>query len=183
MCSPRKSNEKFSIFTFYESKQMSLTQDLRWSLGRSIALQLQRQTDLLLCTINCFLQWDHLPNMAIGDLAFYYTLYIYHESNRLFTLHTQQNSYSSSHYMWTVTTWWRPLWRCSHPHCSRGIARGGLGAWAPSQKSSPPWAPQWNDTLYRGLWRATILSLGQAPQLLSLLLHLHFKKSGYALAL
>ena len=76
MCSPRKSNENFSIFTFYESKQMSLTQDLRWSLGRSIALQLQRQTDLLLCTINCFLQWDHLPNMAVGDLAFYYTLYL-----------------------------------------------------------------------------------------------------------
>ena len=55
---------------------MSLTQDLRWSLGRSIALQLQRQTDLLLCTINCFLQWDHLPKMAVGDLAFYYTLYL-----------------------------------------------------------------------------------------------------------
>ena len=77
MCSPRKSNKKFLIFTFYESKQMSLTQDLRWSLGRSIALQLQRQTDLLLCTINCFLQWDHLPNMAVGDLAFYYTLYLW----------------------------------------------------------------------------------------------------------
>ena len=77
MCSSRKSNENFSIFTFYESKQMSLTQDLRWSLGRSIALQLQRQTDLLLCTINCFLQWDHLPNMAVGDLAFYYTLYLW----------------------------------------------------------------------------------------------------------
>ena len=77
MCSPRKSNDHFSIFTFYESKQMSLTQDLRWSLGRSIALQLQRQTDLLLCTINCFLQWDHLPDMAVGDLAFYYTLYLW----------------------------------------------------------------------------------------------------------
>ena len=69
-----KINENFSIFTFYESKQMSLTQDLRWSLGWSIALQLQRQTDLLLCTINCFLQWDHLPNMAVGDLAFYYSV-------------------------------------------------------------------------------------------------------------
>ena len=56
---------------------MSLTQDLSWSLGRSIALQLQRQTDLLHCTINCFLQWDHLPNMAVGDLAFYYTLYLW----------------------------------------------------------------------------------------------------------
>ena len=71
-----KIKRKCSIFTFYESKQMSLTQDLRWSLGRSIALQLQRQTDLILCTIDCFLQWDHLPNMAVGDLAFYYTLYL-----------------------------------------------------------------------------------------------------------
>ena len=41
-CVHPKINENFSIFTFYESKQMSLTQDLRWSLGRSIAL-LQRQ--------------------------------------------------------------------------------------------------------------------------------------------
>ena len=32
MCSPRKSNENFSIFTFYESKQTSLPQDLKWSL-------------------------------------------------------------------------------------------------------------------------------------------------------
>ena len=72
-----KIKRKFLIFTFYESKQMSLTQDLRWSLGRSIPLQLQRQTDLLLCTINCFLQWDHPPNMAVGDLAFYYTLYLW----------------------------------------------------------------------------------------------------------
>ena len=66
----------FSIFTFYESRQISLTQDLNWSLGRSIALQLQRQTDLLLRTINYFLQWDILLNMAVGDLAFYYTLYL-----------------------------------------------------------------------------------------------------------
>ena len=29
---------------------------------------------IVLCTINCFLQWDHLPNMAVGDLAFYYTM-------------------------------------------------------------------------------------------------------------
>ena len=25
----------------------------------------------------CFLQWDHLPNMAVGDLAFSYTLYLW----------------------------------------------------------------------------------------------------------
>ena len=24
----------------------------------------------------CFLHWSHLPNMAVGDLAFYYTLYL-----------------------------------------------------------------------------------------------------------
>ena len=78
MCSPRKSDKNFLIFTFYESKQMLLTQDLSWSLGRSTALlvQLQRQTDLLLCTTNCFLQWDRLQNMAVRDLAFYYTLYL-----------------------------------------------------------------------------------------------------------
>ena len=93
MCSPRKSNENFSIFTFYESKQMSLTQDLRWSLGRSIALQLQCQTDLLLCTINCFLQWDHLPNMAVGNLAFYYTLYLWGKSCSMYT----------SRFPWPVT--------------------------------------------------------------------------------
>ena len=25
----------------------------------------------------CFLNWAHLPNMAIGDLAFYYTIYVW----------------------------------------------------------------------------------------------------------
>ena len=54
------------------SHRVSLTQNLSWSLGRSIALQLQHQTDLLLCTIVCFPQWDRLQNMAVGDLAFYY---------------------------------------------------------------------------------------------------------------
>ena len=38
MCSTRNSDEKFSNFTFYESKQMSLTQDLKWSLEQSGAL-------------------------------------------------------------------------------------------------------------------------------------------------
>ena len=58
-----------NFFDFY-ILQMSLTQDK----GQSIALQ--RQIDLLLCTINCFLQWDRLQNVAVGDLAFY-LLYIY----------------------------------------------------------------------------------------------------------
>ena len=74
---PKITRKFFDFFSFFESKQMSLTQDLSWSLGRSIALQLQRQIDLLLCTINCFLQWDRLQNMVVGDLAFYYTLYLW----------------------------------------------------------------------------------------------------------
>ena len=46
---------------------------------------------------------------------------------------------------------------------ARSVARvGGLSPL--SQKSSPPLAPPpWNDTLYRGLWRAAILSPGQPP--------------------
>ena len=74
MYSPRKSDENFSIFTFYESKQMSLTEDLRWSLEQSIALQLQRQTNLLLCTINYSRSepWARPQNMAVSDQAFYY---------------------------------------------------------------------------------------------------------------
>ena len=62
-----------NFFDFY-ILQMLLTQDFNWSLGQSIALQ--RQIDLLLCTITCFLQWDRLQNVAVGDLAFY-LLYIY----------------------------------------------------------------------------------------------------------
>ena len=77
-CVHSENQTKFFWFLhFYESKQISLTQDLRWSLEQSIAQQLQRQTDLLLCTINCFPQWAHLQNMAVGDLAFYYTLYLW----------------------------------------------------------------------------------------------------------
>ena len=77
MCSSPKIRWKFLIFTFYETKQMSLTQDLRWSLEWSIALQLQSQTNLFLCTVNCFPQWAHPQNMAVGDLTFYYTLYLW----------------------------------------------------------------------------------------------------------
>ena len=135
MCSPRKSNENFLIFTFYESKQMSLTQDLRWSLGRSIALQLQRQTDLLLCTINCFLQWDHLPNMAVGDLAFYYTLYLC----LFYTLILDQISrnlerlFLSTFYIQHIPTWWCPhfLQFISPPSCITGNQ--------PTEKRKPGW--------------------------------------------
>ena len=123
---PENQTKIFSIFTFYESKQMSLTQDLRWSLGRSIALQLQRQTDLLLCTINCFLQWDHLPNMALrwSSLLLYsismvcsdYCLHILIPLTGYVGLVTQYRcGYCKSQYLWghyeatldtTVTKGW-----------------------------------------------------------------------------
>ena len=48
---------------------------------------------------------------------------------------------------------------------SRRVAGGG-GAWGlePSPVRSPvPMRPKWNNTLYRGLWRAIILSPGQPP--------------------
>ena len=49
----------------------------------------------------------------------------------------------------------------------RGIAGGGQGAWAPSQKPSPPPLEplKWNETLYRSLWRAAILSFLLPPHL------------------
>ena len=68
---------------------------------------------------------------------------------------------------------------------SSGVARGGAGgATAPSgRNSAPPLAPpKWNYTLYRGLWRAAILSPGQPPLLTPQppLPPPHFEKSGYA---
>ena len=72
---------KWKFFDFYilwiKTNVAYTRLEMMARLGRSIALQLQRQTHLLLCTINCFLQWDHLPNMAVSDLAFYYTLYLW----------------------------------------------------------------------------------------------------------
>ena len=82
MCSPRKSDKNFFDFKIF-MYQNKCRFNLKWSLEQSSALQLQRQTDLLLCTINfyCFIQWVHPQNMAIGDLAFYYTLYLWFWQN------------------------------------------------------------------------------------------------------
>ena len=65
---------------------MLLTQDLKWLLEQSSALQLHHQTDLLLCTINCFLRWARPQNMAVGDLDFYYSLYLYELASNQDTL-------------------------------------------------------------------------------------------------
>ena len=39
----------------------------------------------------------------------------------------------------------------------------GWGLESPQSQTHPPWAPKWNDTFYRGLWRAANLSPGQHP--------------------
>ena len=82
-----KIRRKFLDFHFYKWKQMSLSQNLKWSLEWRSALQLQRQTDLLLCTTNFFLRWAHPQNMAVGNLDFHHTLY----------LRTEQNCYQGSY--------------------------------------------------------------------------------------
>ena len=46
----------------------------RTTLCSTSIVLVQRQTDLLLCTVNCFPQWALPQNMAVSDLAFYHTL-------------------------------------------------------------------------------------------------------------
>ena len=66
---PKNQTKVFWFLHFYESNQMSHTQ-LTYRL-------VHHQTDLLLCTINCFIQWAHPQNMAVGDLTFFnHTLYL-----------------------------------------------------------------------------------------------------------
>ena len=43
-----------------------------------------------------------------------------------------------------------------------GVARG-QGEWLPPGRNSAPLPPKWNYILYRGLWRAAILSSSQPP--------------------
>ena len=78
--SPRKSDEKFSIFTFSWIKTTVAYTRLeviaRTRYCTTSYRLVQRQTDLLLCTINCFLRWACPQNMAVGNLQFYYTLYL-----------------------------------------------------------------------------------------------------------
>ena len=80
MCSPRKSDENFSILTFLWIKTNVAYTRLQVITTQCSALQVEFITGVkLICYFvlyYCFLQWDHLPNMAVGDLAFYYTLYL-----------------------------------------------------------------------------------------------------------
>ena len=66
---------------FYESKQTSLTQDLEVIGKQRSALQVEFITSVkLICYFvlyYCFLHWAHPPNMAVSDLDFHYTLYLW----------------------------------------------------------------------------------------------------------
>ena len=81
MCSPRKSDENFSILTFLWIKTNVAYTRLEVIAKQRSALQVEFITGVkLICYFvlcYCFLHWSHLPNMAVGDLAFYYTLYLW----------------------------------------------------------------------------------------------------------
>ena len=86
-----KIRRKFFILTFLWIKTNVAYTRLEVIAKQRSALQVEFITGVkLICYFvlyYCFLQWDHLPNMAVGDLAFYYTLYLCVEPIRL----TQRN--------------------------------------------------------------------------------------------
>ena len=55
---------------------MSLTQDLKWLLEQSSALQVSFSTASNWFVTLYFPQWDMPKNMAVSNLAFCYTLYL-----------------------------------------------------------------------------------------------------------
>ena len=75
MCSPRKSDENFSISIFVWIKTNVAYTRLEVIAKQRSALQVEFITGVkLICYFvlcYCFLHWAHLPNMAVGDLAFY----------------------------------------------------------------------------------------------------------------
>ena len=77
MCSPRKSNENFSILTFLGIKTNISYTRLEVIAKQCSALQAEFITGVkLICyfVLNyCFLHWAHPSNMSIGDLD---TLYL-----------------------------------------------------------------------------------------------------------
>ena len=76
-----KIRRKFLILTFLWIKTNVAYTRLEVIAKQRSALQVEFITGVkLICYFVlycCFLQWDHLPNMAVGDLAFYYTLYLW----------------------------------------------------------------------------------------------------------
>ena len=74
-------DEIFSILTFSSIKINVAYTRLEVIAKHRSALQVEFITGVkLICYFvlyYCFLHWDHLPNMAVGDLAFYCTLYLW----------------------------------------------------------------------------------------------------------
>ena len=83
-----KIRRKFLILTFLWIKTNVAYTRLEVIAKQRSALQVEFITGVkLICYFvlyYCFLQWDHLPNMVVGDLAFYYTLYLWTKHVRLF---------------------------------------------------------------------------------------------------
>ena len=81
---PQNKTKYFLILTFLWIKTNVACTTLEVIAKQYSALQVEFITGVkLICNFvlyYCFLHWAHLPNMAVGDLAFYYTLYlcIYH---------------------------------------------------------------------------------------------------------
>ena len=91
-----KIRRKFLILTFLWIKTSVAYTRLEVIAKQRSALQVEFITGVkLICYFVlyfCFLQWDHLPNMAVGDLAFYYTLYIYDQTKTVKEVFSDSNN-------------------------------------------------------------------------------------------
>ena len=78
---PQKSDKKFLILIFLWIKTNVAYTRLEVIAKQRSALQVQFITSVkLICYFvlyYCFLHWAHPPNMAVSDLDFYYTLYLW----------------------------------------------------------------------------------------------------------
>ena len=113
-----KIRRKFLILTFLWIKTNVAYTRLEVIAKQRSALQVEFITGVqLICYFvlyYCFLQWDHLPNMAVGDLAFYYTLYLWRNGHSLYDLKltSDVNMYHNRPFQmraWSCITSY-PLW-------------------------------------------------------------------------
>ena len=78
---PENQMKNFSILTFLWIKTNVAYTSLEVIATQHSVLQVEFITGVqLICYFILyyyFLHWSHLPNMAVGDLAFYYTLYLW----------------------------------------------------------------------------------------------------------
>ena len=76
---PKIKRKFFDFYILWIKTNVAYTR-LEMIAKQRSALQVQFITGVkLICYFvlyYCFLHWSHLPNMAVGDLAFYYTLYL-----------------------------------------------------------------------------------------------------------